>query len=104
MGLQFLGEVGLYLPERDAFRINAMDGDRLVECYAVRSALDAIGCSSSAVGTELIDQFEKRRIEIELAAQVKYRRSLNPMIVIEIEAADLIDTDKQVGASPSPPA
>jgi hypothetical protein len=96
MGLQFLGEVGLYVPERDAFRINAMDGDRLIECYAQRSALDAIGCPSPADGPTLIEHFEKHRIEIELAAQVKYRRSLTPLTAIEVEAEDLaeIPTDE----------
>lgn len=103
MGLQFLGEVGLYLPDRDAFRINAMDGDRLVECYAARSALDALGCADLAAGPALIEQFEKRRIEVELAAQVKYRRALAPMLAIEIVAEDLIDASQQAEPKPSSP-
>jgi hypothetical protein len=91
MGLQFVGEIGLYVPERDAFRINAIDGDRLVECYAERSALDVIGCSDLVGGPNLTEQFERRRIEIELAAQVKYRRSLTPLTAIQIGADDLVE-------------
>ncbi len=90
MGLIFIGEVGVYLPKKDAIKITAMDGDRIIDCYATRSALRAIGCPGLAVSAEMMRQFERQRENIELAAMVKYRRALAPMVEIAVEAVDLM--------------
>jgi hypothetical protein len=89
MALTFIGETGLYLPGRDAIKITALDGDRLVDCFATRSALDAIGCKPAMEPTMMLRQFEKNRMDIEVAAMVKYAGARAPMLIVEVEAADL---------------
>jgi hypothetical protein len=89
MGLRFIGEIGVYLPDRDAVKITAIDGERVVDCYVTRSALDAIGCPDVDQGPELIRYFHQQRDSVEIAAMVKYRRALAPSIQIEINAADI---------------
>jgi len=91
MGLQFIGEVGVYFPTRDAVKITALDGDRVVDCYTCRSALEALGCSSLANRSELIRCFQNHRLDIELAAMIKYRRASRPAIEVNVEAADLVE-------------
>src|ERR1700744_5053515 len=90
MGLQFIGEVGVYFPAREAVKVTALDGDRVVDCYACRSALEALGCASSN-GPELIRFFQNNRLDIELAAMIKYRRATRPAIEVNVEAADLLE-------------
>ena len=70
MGLNFIGDVGVYLPSRDAVKITAIDGDRVIDCYATRSALEAVGCPGPADGPELIRHFQRHRDNLELAAIV----------------------------------
>jgi hypothetical protein len=89
VGLQFIGEIGVYLPNRDAVKITAIDGHRVVDCYATRAALETIGCPSLAEGTEMTRAFQRQRDTIEIAAMVKYRRALSPTIQLEIGAADV---------------
>jgi hypothetical protein len=92
MGLHFVGESGVYLPTQDAIKFVAVDGARAIDCIVNRSALDAIGCGRALEAADMIRQFEKRRIEIEVAAMTKYRknrRMFAPMPVIDIEAGDL---------------
>jgi hypothetical protein len=88
MGINFIGEAGVYLRARDAIKIVALDGERVIDCYVTRSALDAIGCPDEA-GPDLIRHFQRERDAIEIAAMVKYRRALAPTVEINIEAADL---------------
>jgi hypothetical protein len=75
MSLRFIGDIGVYFPDRDAIKITALSGDEPVDCYAMRSALSEIGCLPDGPLRELIDQFERQRRVIELAAMVKYRRT-----------------------------
>lgn len=89
MGLKFIGEVGVYIPARSAIKITALDGDRIVDCYARRSALEALGCHAVTDAREMIHQFQRHREAIEVAAQVKYRRALAPMLQVDVTAADL---------------
>jgi 2-C-methyl-D-erythritol 4-phosphate cytidylyltransferase len=89
MSLTFIGEVGVYLPARDAIKIVATDGDRIVDCYVRRSALNAIGCPQIAFHSELISHFQRNRDTIEIAAMVKYRRALKAPVELQIEAVDL---------------
>jgi hypothetical protein len=88
MSLQFIGEAGIYLPDRDAVKIVAIAGDRVVDCYVTRSALRAIGCISTAP-REILRTFELRRVDCEIAALVKFRRATTKLVSLEISAADL---------------
>lgn len=87
MGLSFTGEKGAYLQSRDAIKIVAVDGDRRIDCYITRSALDAMGCPEGG-GPDLLRHFERERDRAEIAAMVKHRRSLTPRVELHIEAAD----------------
>jgi hypothetical protein len=89
MSLQFIGEIGVYLPDRDAVKIIALSGDHVVECYATRQALDALGCPDCDDGTEMVRAFQRARDAVEIAAMVKYRRSLCPVLQIYINAEDI---------------
>jgi hypothetical protein len=89
MSLNFIGEVGIYFPTKDAVKITAIDGDRVVDCYATRSALQAIGCGNLADPWEILATFEKQRVTVEVAAMIKYRRGRFTAIQVHIEAADL---------------
>jgi hypothetical protein len=90
MSLNFIGERGVYLTARDAIKIVAIDGGRAFDCMVNRSALDAIGCAASLDTSAMVHQFETHRIDIEVAAMIKYRRMLTPCAdVINIDAEDL---------------
>jgi hypothetical protein len=80
--LRFIGDIGIYIPVRDAIKITALSGGEPVECYALRSALAEIGCAPNDSLLRLIDRFEERRSVIELAAMVKYRRRASPVLAI----------------------
>jgi Protein of unknown function (DUF1488) len=88
--LQFIGEMGVYLPSRDAVKITALDGDRVVDCYAMRSALEAVGGAPGVQETEITRAFERCRDTIEIAAMVKYRRALARTAELKVEAADVV--------------
>jgi len=89
MSLQFIGESGVYLPNRDAIRVTAIAGDSVVDCYVTRSALEAIGCTATDPAGNLAGKFEARRLDCEIAAMVKFRRATTKLLSIEITAADL---------------
>ena len=89
MGLQFIGEIGLFLPERNAIKITAIDGDRVIDCFVTSSALAAIGCRDRTDHAELVRHFQKHRDTIEIAAMVKYRRALAPTVQLDVGAEDV---------------
>ncbi len=89
MSLQFIGDAAVYFPDRQALKINALAGDRLIECYASRDALLALGCLADDDAMAITWKFEARRLDFEIAAMVKYRRSLAPTTVVTVTAADL---------------
>ena len=90
MSLQFLGESGVYLPQKDAIRITALTVGSHIGCFATRSALEAIGCTREDPPRKLIDRFEQNRLLFEIAAMIKYRRSTNPKVsVLHISDEDL---------------
>jgi hypothetical protein len=80
MSLQFLGEMGVYLPQKDAVRITALTVGSHIGCFATRSALETIGCTPEDPPRKLIDRFEENRLLFEIAAMIKYRRSTNPKL------------------------
>jgi len=89
MGINFTGEAGVYVPARDAIKITAVDGERLIDCYVTRSALDAVGCPDEHDPPTLLRHFQRERDTVEIAAMVKYRRALAPVMELDIEASDL---------------
>lgn len=80
MSLQFIGETGVYLPQKDAIRITALTVGAHIGCLATRSALSAIGCTREDTPRALVDRFEQNRVLFEIAAMIKYRRSTNPKV------------------------
>ena len=94
MSLQFIGETGVYLPQKDAIRITALTVGAHIGCFATRSALNAIGCSREDPPRALVDRFEQNRLLFEIAAMIKYRRSTNPKVAtILISDEDLKSLD-----------
>lgn len=89
MSLQFIGDAGIYFPERDAIKIIAFDGESSIECFVVRSALAAIGCRLSDQPRQIARKFEARRLDCELAATIKFRQAIEKLRSLEITAADL---------------
>jgi len=89
MALTFIGETGVYFPIRDAIKITALDGDRVIDCYVTRSALDAIGCTLAENAATTVQRFDQHRVDIEVAAMIKYRRLRSPTVVLEVHAEDL---------------
>ena len=90
MSLQFIGETGVYLPQKDAIRITAITGNAHIGCLATRSALSAIGCTRADTPRDLVERFEQNRVVFEIAAMIKFRRSTNPKVeTIVISDEDL---------------
>jgi len=89
MALQFIGEVPVYFPQRQSIRLSALAGDTVIECYATRDALLALGCDPCDDAMTIIKKFDARRLDFEIAALVKHRRSLSPTTVVNVTAADL---------------
>jgi len=90
MALRFIGDVGIYFPDRDAIRITALSGETPVACYAMRSALAELGCAADDPLDRLIERFEEGRRVIELAAMVKYRRRPLRWSVLAIGREDVL--------------
>jgi len=93
--LRFLGEAGIYLPDRDAVKFTALSGGDALDCFVTRSALEVIGCAASDRTEALIARFQQNRALMELAATVKYQRSPAGS-VIELEAGDLQDLSQDL--------
>lgn len=89
MALQFVGDIGIYFPDRDAIKITALAGDEPIDCFALRSALAEIGCRPGDPLHTLVDRFQQRRDVIELAAMVKYRRAVQRPSVLAIAREDV---------------
>jgi hypothetical protein len=89
MSLQFIGEVPVYFPHRQFVKLSALSGGAVVECYATRDALAAMGCDPYDDAMTVIRKFEVWRLDFEIAALVKHRRSLTPMAIVTVTAADL---------------
>ncbi|GAB2178331.1 hypothetical protein DLREEDagr8_38890 [Dongia sp. agr-C8] len=95
MLLRFLGEAGIYFPDRDAVRFTALSGGDALDCFVTRSALEVIGCSAQDGPEALIARFQANRALMELAATVKYQRSPAGS-VIALEAGDLQDLSQDL--------
>lgn len=73
MPLRFVRDT-VYLPERDAVKTTAVDGNRVVPCLATRSALIVLGCTHLDGPARMVEKFEHHRPMIETAAAFKHRR------------------------------
>jgi hypothetical protein len=93
--LRFLGETGIYLPDRDAIKFTALSGGDALDCFVTRSALEVIGCSETDRPEILVQRFQLNRALLELAATVKYQQS-SAGSVIELEAGDLKDLSQDL--------
>jgi hypothetical protein len=93
--LRFLGEAGVYLPDRDAIKFTALSGGDALDCFVSRSALEVIGCAASDGPQALVARFQQNRALLELATTVKYQRSPAGS-VIELEAGDLQDLSQDL--------
>jgi CheY-like chemotaxis protein len=92
--LRFVGDIGVYLPDRDAIAFTALDGRVRVACRVRRSALTALGCSFQATPRELLDGFQSVRKFLERIARFKWNtgrisRGINHQPVVNIEDADV---------------
>jgi CheY-like chemotaxis protein len=92
--LRFVGDVGIYLPDRDAIVFTALDGRMPVACRVRRSALTALGCSFRATPGELVDGFQSVRKFLERIVRFKWKtgrisRGTNHQPVVNIEDADI---------------
>jgi CheY-like chemotaxis protein len=92
--LRFVGDVGIYLPDRDAIVFTALDGRLPVACRVRRSALTALGCSFQATPQELVDSFQSVRKFLERIARFKWNtgrfsRGANQHPVVNIDDADI---------------
>jgi len=94
MSLQFIGDAGVYFPERDAVKVTAIAGDSSIDCFITRSALEALGAKASDGVHAILRKFEAGRLDCEIAALVKFRRATATMLAVEITAADLALIEK----------
>ena len=72
MPLRFVRDT-VYLPDRDAVKTTAIDGNRVVPCLATRSALIVLGCRDGDGPERMVEKFEHHRPMIESAAAFKHR-------------------------------
>jgi hypothetical protein len=103
MPLQFLGEVGVYVPKRDAVKFTALHGENPVACYAKRSALMAFGCHAYDDPMTILRVFEKHRAILERSAALKHAEGgLGEVIVSghDLKAIS-IHPDESVAAKPA---
>jgi hypothetical protein len=83
MSLQFVGDIGIYVPKADAVKITAVNAGG-----AKRSALVALGCKPYADPATLLRVFEKHRTKIEKSAIEKYLSG--HLGNISVSASDLL--------------
>jgi len=89
MALEFIGEIGVYFPDRDAIRFTGICAGEPIDCFIQRSALMALGSRPTDGPQELVDAFQKNRDLIERAAMTKFRRAVSFMPVIDIGVGDI---------------
>lgn len=105
MSLQFLGESAVYLPQKDAVRITALTVGAHIDCFATRSALQAIGCAPDDPPLQLVHRFEQNRLLFEIAAMIKFRRSTSPKVsTLLIGDEDLKSLEPAPREAPAMPA
>lgn len=68
MTLQFVGEVGVYLPSEDGIKLTAIRDGKLREYIVTRVALIAAGANPTMDPASLLGFFERNRPVFEAAA------------------------------------
>ena len=68
MALEFLGDVGIYLPAEDGIKLTAFEDGRLREYVVTRAALIAAGANPRMDPAALLNFFEQNRQLLEAAA------------------------------------
>jgi hypothetical protein len=68
MALEFLGDVGIYLPAEDGIKLTAFEDGRLREYVVTRAALIAAGANPMMDPAALLNFFEQNRQLLEAAA------------------------------------
>jgi hypothetical protein len=79
--LQFLGDVGVYIPSLDAIKFTAIRDGYAVGCYARRSALIAVGCHPFDDAAALCAAFEEHRQVFERAAAAKHSHAMGDIML-----------------------
>lgn len=89
MSLWFVRDT-VYLPERDAVKTTAIDGDTVVPCLATRSAMLLLGCTDHDGPERMVEKFEHHRPMLESAAAFKHRQGHHRRSgIVCIEGRDL---------------
>lgn len=70
--LKFVGDIGLYLPDRNAIKFTAFDGRTAIGCHVGASALSALGGSDEDGPKELVDRFHVYRNLLERIVRFKW--------------------------------
>jgi hypothetical protein len=87
MALNYVGDIGIYLPDSGAIKFTALNDRQVVECYATEAALDALGCTPRDGLHAMVARFEEVRSLFERVADIKHRSAGS--FRIEIHRADL---------------
>lgn len=70
--LKFVGDIGLYLPGKDAIRFSALDRKTVIGCYIDGSALAALGGNPADSPMQLVDRFHRYRGLFERVIRFKW--------------------------------
>jgi hypothetical protein len=92
MALNHIGDIGIYLPDSGSIKFTALDRHRVVACYAMESALDALGCTPRDGLHAMVARFEEVRPLLERLADIKHRAAPHYQggsFKVEIDRADL---------------
>jgi hypothetical protein len=103
--LKFVGDIGLYLPDRDVIRFTALNGRTIIGCYVGTSALDALGGSKADSPMELVDRFHRYRDLFQRVARFKWGNGQTARsdteTTVTIEEIDLYNYSRAWGAEAS---
>jgi CheY-like chemotaxis protein len=104
--LKFIGDVGLYLPDKEVIRFSALNGKAVIGCYVTVSALVALGGSPSDTTMQLVDRFHRHRGLLERVIRSKWGNSQVARdyteTTVTIAEADLYDYSRAWGANANP--
>ena len=87
MELIFLGDAGVYLPDRDAVQITALAHDRPVLCFVTRAGLIKAGADPTGDIMHQITFFERNRDRFE--TEIRRISELRPSHSLIVDAGDL---------------
>jgi hypothetical protein len=94
MALQFLRDVGIYVPKIDAIKFTAVSKSGTVCCFAKRSSLVAVGCHPMDDPITLLHCFETNRTTFEKTAAAKFAQG--GASEITITASDVLEKPRRL--------